>query len=174
MDGRKTWKTTSFWEGNFSGAMLNFRRLGYNPLILTSWDSGILAKVYKQLHQGNTTVDGSDIRRAPVDMWVITLFTRFYTSQGVVWDIFHQGNATLPKLNEWILTPENGDPLFFVLRWNRAWKPIIFWVNHVKLGNTVYILGHFKLRNPGRKPCLIAYRWSSMLVNMTHQYLHIF
>ena len=39
--------------------------------------------------QGDT-VDGSEIRRSPVDMANIPLFTGFYTSPVVVWDVFHQ------------------------------------------------------------------------------------
>ena len=35
-------------------------------------------------------VDGSEIRRSPVDMVNIPLSTRFYTSQVVVWDFFHR------------------------------------------------------------------------------------
>ena len=41
-------------------------------------------------HKGS--IDGSEIRRSPVEVDSLShsFYTRFYTSQVVVWDVFHQ------------------------------------------------------------------------------------
>ena len=51
--------------------------------------SRILASFLFNLHL-LLMVDGSEIRRSPVDMVNIPLFTGFCTSRVVVWDFFHQ------------------------------------------------------------------------------------
>jgi len=55
----------------------------------TSWGDG-LCPLKKLVFFFCPTVDGSEIRRLPVDMENIPLFTGFYTFQVVVWDFFHQ------------------------------------------------------------------------------------
>ena len=46
------------------------------------------------------TVDGSEIRRSPVDMVNLPLFKGFYTSQAVVWDFFHQQYHSITHIKD--------------------------------------------------------------------------
>ena len=72
--------------------------------VIYGWPLGLFHKHILQIKRNSDTVDGSEIRRSPVDMVNIPLFTGFHTSQ-VVQDsinsmILHSHHTILQK-NLW-------------------------------------------------------------------------
>jgi len=77
---------TFFYRSNIGSCVFGGIGEGSNAVVILDHFSEIILDFLEGLRWSDATVDGSEIRRSPVDMENLPFFAGFYLSQVVVWD----------------------------------------------------------------------------------------